>query len=91
MLTGERARGRQLFRGSLEDDGSTVVAGSRSQIDHPIGMGNDCKMVFYDNHGVSLVHHFIQQSQEPVHICHVQARGWLIQYVDSLAFAQIDG
>jgi DMSO/TMAO reductase YedYZ heme-binding membrane subunit len=72
--SGERgvARGQRGGR-ALEHDAAAVVAGAGTEVDHPIGPGDDVEVVLDHDHRAATVDEPVEQADEVVDVGHVQA------------------
>src|SRR5882762_2752213 len=70
-----------VFWGSLRDHAPARVAGSRSQLDHPVGPLHDVEMVLDDEHGVAGVDEPVEYTAQRSDVVEVQSRRRLVQDV----------
>ena len=83
MLPGQRALGPdEVGRRPLEDHLAAVVAAAGTQVDHPVGPGDDVEVVLDDDHGPSRLDQPVEQADEVVDVLHVEPGGRLVEDVD---------
>jgi hypothetical protein len=79
----------EIFRSPLDDDPSTSVTAFGTQIDDPVGGGDDVEIVFDDHDGMTGIDQAVQDGDEFLHIRHMQADGGFVQDVKRSASAGI--
>ncbi len=84
VLAGEGGTGGdEIDRCSLEDDPAPVVAGTRAQVDDPVGMRHDRQVVLDDDQRLAGVDEPVEQTEQLLDVGEVQSRGRLVEDVDA--------
>src|ERR1700689_97905 len=84
MLAGERgAPGDELGGCALEDDPATVVAGTGTEVDDPVGVRHDCLVMLDDDDRLARVDEPVEQAEQLLDVGEVQAGGRLAEGVDA--------
>ena len=68
-----------MLRGAFRDEAAAVVAGLGTEVDDPIGFGDEVEIVFDNEHGVACVDEALDDADEFVHVGHVQADRGLLE------------
>src|ERR1035438_4249189 len=75
------------FRGAFGDDGSPVVAGFRTEVDHPISGFYNVEIVFNGHDGVAGVHKPLKDFEEHTDVIKVQSGGRFVEHEEERFFA----
>src|SRR5919109_343688 len=67
---------RHLLGRALCDDPATLLAAFGTQIDDPVGIADDIKIVFDDDDGVTQIRQPMQNIEQLLDIIKVQPGGW---------------
>jgi hypothetical protein len=76
---------RELFRRPLRDQLPAAASTFRTEIDDPIGLGDQIQIVLDHNHRMTSIHQALQHLHQPPHVRHVQSNRWLFQH-EQVAF-----
>src|SRR3954469_22332634 len=83
MLAGKRGPvGNEVGGFALEDDPTTVMAGTGTQVDDPIGMRHDRLVVLDDDDRLTRVDEPVEQREQLFDVSEVQTAGRLVEDVD---------
>ena len=86
------AVGAERLRRALGHDGATVLSALRSQIDDPVGGGDDVEVVLDDDHGVAAARDEpVDDAEHAVDVGRVEAGGRLVHDVDVTGPGQLGG
>jgi hypothetical protein len=92
VLAGEgRPAGDEIGRAALEHDSAAVVAGSRSEIDDPVGVRHDRLMVLDDDHRCAGVDESVEQAEQMLDVGEMQPRGRFVEHVDAALLGHVGG
>ena len=67
------------------NDLTTVAAGSRSQVNHPVRTRDHPHIVFGHHHGIARVHQAVQLTIEQIHIGVVKPGGRFVEDVEGVS------
>src|SRR5690625_920262 len=77
----------QVSWSTFKHDGTTLITSTRTEVDHPVSVGDDGLLVFNHDDRFTGINHSIQQLQKLFNISQVQASGWLIENKDTALIA----
>ena len=81
---------RDLLGRALGDEAAAAVAPLGTEINDPIGLGNQVQVMFDDDDGMTSVHQALQHFDQPLHVRHVQADGRFLKNEKVSAWAAIE-
>src|SRR5882724_6787318 len=73
------------FGGALGDDAAAAFAAFGAEVDDPIGLLDDVKVVLDDEHGVAEIDETLQDGEKLSNVVEVQASGGLVENVERAA------
>ena len=76
---------RYFGRRALRDDAPALVAGTRADVNEPVGSGGHAHIVFDDDGGIAVVHQSVELGQQLFDIGRVQAGRGLVEDVEGVA------
>ena len=92
VASGEgRPLGDQVGRGALEDHPASVLAGARTEVDDPVGVGYHRLVVLDHDDRLARVHQPVEQCQQMVDVGQVEPAGRLVEHVDPALVGHVDG
>src|SRR5580693_8418205 len=92
MLAGEGGPGsHQIGRSALEDDPATVVAGTGTEIDDPVGVRHDRLVVLDDDDRLARVDEPVEQAEKLLDVGEMEASSRLVEDVGATLLPQVGG
>jgi hypothetical protein len=70
---------RDFFGSAFHNHASALCAPLGTEINDPIGFGNEVEIVFDNDNGVAGVHQSLQDLNQPADVGHVQTDGGLLK------------
>ncbi len=86
----ERAGGPEAVQVALEHHGAAVRSRPGPHVHHPVGDGDDLRLVLDDEHGVALVAQGDEQPVDPLHVVRMQADRGLVEHVGDVGEARAE-
>ena len=74
-----------LFRGSLSNDGTALIAALRTEIDDPVRTLDDIEVMLDDNDGVARIHNAFKHGNQTLDVIGMKTGGRFIENIDGLA------
>ena len=91
MLAGQRGlRGDELSGGALEYHSAALLASAGSDVDDPVRVRHDSLVVLDDDDALARLDQAVEQPEQLLDVCKVQAGCRLVKHVDVCILAHMD-